>query len=437
MFSASLRHGITTETRGPPRAGLPGVSARCSRAIKARSNTADPLRSPPGGLGQPSRWGGPLRLRAPEGGRARMSRATMTFESSSDHSMPSPRTRPLIRGGFTGLGIREALVALTAIAAAAALVHIVLLTSVHAPTVFSDELGYVELARSIGLKGHLALFNDRGLSYSPLYPVLLSPIFSVGASMPAAYALIKVVNAILLSLSVFPVYAIARFVLSRSHALTVAGVGAVAPLMFYSSFSMSENLAYPICLCAIWAMVAAIRMPTVQGDAALLGCCLLAALVRVELIVLVPAALTAVLLNALLAGDESSGRRLWRGVLQHRLLFGVVAAMLLAAGAAALTGAGVYSLLGRYAGAGHARLPNAWHFLDVLLRHVAGLDLAVGVAPFAAAVVATIAFGRRRFKGRVTAFAAVAFSVTAWLLVEVAYDAAVYDGRPDVPRIHE
>jgi len=115
---------------------------------------------------------------------------------------------------------------------------------VHTATVFDDELGYVKLAESIGREGRLALFGDEGLSFSPLYPVVLSPIYALGASAPTYFA-IKVVNALLISLAVFPVYGIARFVLPRRFSLLVAFLSVLAPLMSYPSFTMSENLGYP------------------------------------------------------------------------------------------------------------------------------------------------------------------------------------------------
>jgi hypothetical protein len=326
---------------------------------------------------------------------------------------------------------------LAALAGASVLLRLFLATVAHAPLIFSDELGYEKLAESIGRTGHLALFNQHGLSYSPLYPLVLSPIFALGASAPTAYALIKVVNAFLMTLAIFPTYKIARFVLPRRSSLLVAALSALAPLMFYASFSMSENLAYPVCLTAIWAMVAAVRTPSVWKDAVLLGSVLVAAATRAELAVLVPAALTAVLLAAAV-GHEPGGilRRLLKAVAGHRLLFGAVAAALLAAGASALAGRGVYSILGRYAEVGRSALPSADRFFRMLAWHVAGVDLAVGVIPFVAALVAAAAFSRRRFRGSALPFAAVAVSVTIWLVVEVAYDAAVFDVS-EIPRIHE
>src|SRR5262249_26210924 len=166
---------------------------------------------------------------------------------------------------------RQAVLGLVAIAAFSAVLRILIVRSMHAPTIFNDELGYAKLAESIGRTGHLALFNERGLSYSPLYPVLLAPIYALGAAAPTAYSAIKSVNAVLISLSVFPTYAIARYVLSRRLSLLVVALATAAPLMAYSSYVMSENLAYPVCLVVIWRMIEAVRRPGVRNDVLLMG----------------------------------------------------------------------------------------------------------------------------------------------------------------------
>jgi hypothetical protein len=333
---------------------------------------------------------------------------------------------------------RDAAWALVAIAGASVLVRLVLVSIAHAPVVFSDELGYEKLAESIGRTAHLGLFDNRGLSYSPFYPVILSPIFALGVSAPSAYTLIKVTNAVLMSLSILPVYKIARFVLPRRSSLVVAALSAAAPLMFYASFSMSENLAYPLCLCAIWASLAAVRTPNVRNDALLLVSLLAAGAARTQLIVLVPAALTAIFLGAALeAAPTGLLRRLVGALGRHPLLLGAVGAALFVAAAGALAGKGVASVFGRYAVVFRTNHPEAGRVIKMLAWHTAGIDLAVGVVPFIAAIVCTVVFARRRFRGKALPFAAVAVSVSVWLLLEVAYDAARFDGGSDVPRIHE
>src|SRR5215208_4564120 len=208
---------------------------------------------------------------------------------------------------------RAVVLSLVGIALFSILFRALLLSRVAAPTVFNDELGYTKLAQSIGLHGRLALFDEGGFSYSPLYPALLSPIYALGASGSSAYALLKVVNAIVISLSVFPVYKIARFALPRPYSLLAAALTVFAPLMSYSSFAMSENLAYPLCLTAIWATLVAVRRPGPRADALLLAAILLATMARIQLVVLLPAALTAIVLVAAADKDAAGlGRRLAR-----------------------------------------------------------------------------------------------------------------------------
>jgi hypothetical protein len=73
--------------------------------------------------------------------------------------------------------------------------------------------------------------------------------------------------------------------------------------------------------------------------------------------------------------------------------------------------------------------------LELAVQHLAGLDLALGVFPFVAALVAAYVFCRSYSRREHIPFAVVALSVTAWLLLETAYDAAAF--QEQVPRLHE
>jgi Dolichyl-phosphate-mannose-protein mannosyltransferase len=324
---------------------------------------------------------------------------------------------------------------LIAIAGLSVALRIALLTEVHGPWVFMDELGYQKLAQSLGQNGHLALFDKRGVSLSPLYSVVLAPIYALGASAPAAYHWIKIVNAVLMSLSIFPVYMIARFVLPRRSSLVAAGLSGLAPLMYYSALAMSENLAYPLFLASVWAMLVALRSPSTRADAVLLISIVAASAARLQLIVLFPAALTAVVLAGALARKQSENSMagllsdLWR---QHRLLIGSAAGFLvvLATGRA-------FALTGIYGGALKDGFPNVWRVLEQIVRHLAGLDLAVGVIPFVGALVAAYAFLKYGARWEVGVFASVAVSVTVWLLLEVGFFGDFVVRTAQIPRIHE
>ncbi len=324
----------------------------------------------------------------------------------------------------------------------AAAAHIILLLgSSPAPTVFDDELGYQRLAQSLGDAGQLALFGRHGLTYSPLYPLLLSPFYALHLSGPAAYRSALIVNCILLAIAGVPIYRIARFVLTPARSLAVVALSSLAPLMLFSSFVMSENLAYPLFLFAVWAMLVTVRTPGARADAVVLGLCVLCTATRLEFVALIPAALAAVLLAAIVEGASSGirpRRRLRRALRDHRLL--VAANALLVAGAVAIiAGSSLLALAGRYANQRNIPVPSPWRIADLVAQHVAGLDLGIGVIPFVGTLVAAVLWFRRRGRAETDAFAAVAVSSTAVVIVTTAFAAygQSFPHGADLPRIHE
>jgi len=328
---------------------------------------------------------------------------------------------------------------LVALALFATIAHILLLDPSVGPWVFYDELGYQKLAQSLGETGQLALFNKHGLSYSPLYPLILAPLYALHLSGPDAYSWARVVNCLLMAIAVFPIYKIARFVLSPGRSIAAAALASLAPLMLFSSFEMSENLAYPLFLCAIWAMLAAISVPGPRRDAVLLVACLLTALARIQFVVLFPAALCSILVAAI-AGEHRPGwRRILRALRQHWLVTGANL-MLTVVAITAISGSGAASIMGRYANQSTLTLPPPWRIAELVVQHLAGVDLAVGVIPFVGALVAAYVWRGRRGRAETNAFAAVAASVTALLIyvtAYVAYRESYAPGAGDAPRIHE
>jgi hypothetical protein len=337
--------------------------------------------------------------------------------------------------------------ALIGLAAASVLLRVVIAGRINGLWIRLDELGYEEMARSFAHTGHISILGKSGLAYSPLYPIVLSPIYALTSSMHTAYEWAKVENAVLISLSVFPIYAIARSVLSRGRSLAVAAVSLVAPLMLYSGFEMSESLAYPLCLVAIWTMLRAVRRPSVWNDALLLVAIALASAARLQLVVLLPAALTAVILVALLRpppGERTRSRAVLHAVLEHWLLFGLVGAGLLAVFVRTAMNGGALPLAGRYSNVGSAHASPIRVF-ELFFQHLAGLDWAVAVIPFAAALLGCYVLVRAGFPRRALIFASVAAATVLWMLLEVAFDAAAFDATSskggsvltDPPRIHE
>ena len=330
----------------------------------------------------------------------------------------------------------------------AAALHAFLVGRVHGPFVFMDELGYERMAQSFAHTGHFSLFGKGGLAYSPLYPIVLSPIYALTSSLHTAYEWAKVENAVLISLSVFPVYGIARSVFPRGRSLGVAALSLLAPLMLYSGFEMSESLAYPLCLLAIWTMLRAVRRPSVANDALMLARDRRSPrAARLQLVVLLPAALTAVLLVPRSPGRRGRSRdqAVGRGALARSSA--IVGVALVAGLARTVMNGGNLPLAGRYANVGTAHA-SALARGRALLPAPRRARLCGRRDPVRGRPARRVrARALRASRGERSIFASVAVASTFWFLLEVALDAAAFDATSahprtasaftDLPRIHE
>jgi hypothetical protein len=391
------------------------------------------------------RHGGGLPGRWSEIERTAESRAAPLPGNPSVANLTDPLPRRFGRAAGARLPLAETTLWLSGIVVASFVLRLLLGRLVHSAFLFLDELGYEQTAFNVARHGRLAVFDRAGLGYSPLYPALLSPIYALTSSADQAYGWVKAVNALLMSLSIVPAYGVARFVLPRRWSLAVAGLTAVAPLMLYSSLVLSENLAYPLFLVAAWALLRALREPRPRNDVVLLAAIALACAARLQLVALVPIALTAVLVVGMF--DARRGGPPLRSSLRAHsvLLIPVVLAAAAVVVAAAARG-GSIPLAGRYSTVGSAH-PSAWSVVELAVRHLAGLDLGLGVAPFAAALVCGWLLVRGEVSRNALVFGWTAAAAIAWIVLETAFDAAAYDREPsrtpsvrpppDLPRIHE
>jgi hypothetical protein len=318
-------------------------------------------------------------------------------------------------------------------------VRVLLTAHLQGPWIFPDELGYEQVAANLA-RGHLALYGNHGLSYSPFYPLLLAPLYASGLSASDAHEGIKAINAALMSLALLPAYGIARFMLPRGLSLVVVGLAAVAPLMYLTSLGMSENLAYPLFLLATWLLLRTLGAPSRTNDALLLGAIVLACAARIQLVALVPGALTALLV--VVAARARERRRPFRACLvelirEHTVFVGGCIVLVLVVLAPALTGSGTFSAAGRYSDVPGKVSPSPVHAAKLLVYHTAGLVFVAGVIPFIGALAAALVWLRRGAGERAAAFAGVGIGLTAWLLIETAYAVNVFESEGDAPRIHE
>lgn len=150
------------------------------------------------------------------------------------------------------------------------------------PLIVMDETLYFLQAKEIWTNQTYILHHKTfGAQYPPLYPLLLSPLTTI-ADVNLRYMSGLVVNAILSSLLIFPVFEIARMYLNEKRALIVSAITAFAPIsLTYSFVWMSENLYFFLFACSVLWILRKEEMKTGIGVG-------LAALTKVIGIALIP-----------------------------------------------------------------------------------------------------------------------------------------------------
>ena len=272
-----------------------------------------------------------------------------------------------------------------------------------APFIMVDELIYSELARSLAA-GHGLEVRGEPYLVSLLYPLLLAPVYAVVDSLLEAYAVVKAVNAIVMSLAAVPAYLLARRVLPAGLSLLAALLAVALPSMVYTGTVMTENVFYPAFLLVAWALVRMLERPTTGAQLLVLALAAGTVLIRVQAIALVLAVLTAPLL-------------LRRGLRSYAPLYGI------ALGGGALVvlvqlarGGSLSSLLGAYKIVGETGY-DVGEVARFLLWHVAELDLYLGVFPLLA--FALLLARARTLDPPLQALLAATGALSVWVLLVV------------------
>jgi hypothetical protein len=217
------------------------------------------------------------------------------------------------------------LLALAGVVAVGAIYHWVQSRGHVTPAVFTDELLFSELARSIA-SGDGFVVRDQPLFFPAFVPALLQAPAWLAGSTPLAYALVKVLNTLLMCSAALPAYWLARQLVRPGYALVVAAGTVAGGGMLYHGYLTSEAAAYPVFLLAVAVCVRALAAPSKSSDLIALAVLLLAVLTRAQFVVLPLVFVVAILL-------------IGRPVRRHAvalLALGGGAALGLAAGASAL-----------------------------------------------------------------------------------------------------
>jgi len=277
--------------------------------------------------------------------------------------------------------------------------------------IMPDEAIYAR--RGLELWHHLSLpiLNGQGAGYSVLYPALIGlPL--AASSLADGYALLKVVQALVISLGAIPIYLYSRQLMPNRYARLAAALTLASPLTLYAGFVMTEVLYYPLAGFALLAMARAVATARVRDQLfafALIGA---AIATRVQAVVLIAVFAAAVGLDALMARDRSRWRAFWP-------VWALLAAI-------AVTVAIVPGAFGAYAGT----LGGGYHLgssLKFVYYHLAYIVLLVAVGPIAAlGLLATEAIRGRERDPAARALLAVSVSTVVLVALQVGLFAGRY-----------
>jgi len=332
----------------------------------------------------------------------------------------------VVTGAGRWIRHRQPGLAVAALVAAAAVSRTLVERGMKAPVVLCDEFIYANIAKNLAEHGRY-LFRGVPSHQSYAYPLLIAPAW-LFHSMTTTYALAKAIGAVAMSLVAVPIYFWTRRLAGPWYGVLAAGLTLMLPAFFYSGILMTEAVFLPAFVLSCFAMAAMLERPTLVLQLAALAAIALAVAVRVQGIVLVLVVPTAVLFKVVMdwrAGSTSPSvlaelRRLWPTAV---LLVGgsvLYVAYKHVRGEPLATGLGTYQVIGR---THYSLFPTArWG-----VRHLAELEIALGLVPVAALIVLLwLGVVRKATTNAERCFLAVVSAAMLWLLAEVgAFSAAV------------
>ena len=292
-------------------------------------------------------------------------------------------------------------------------------SGVPVPWIAPDEMVYGLLGRSLYRAGTLSILGGPTPFYSALVPVLVGAPLSLG-DLGFGYGVLKVVQALVMSLTAVPVYVWGRSLVGSRWALVASALTLAVPVLVYSGLVMTEVLFYPVLVVAAWAMASALERPSWQRQALLVVAVLAAVATRLQAVVLLPAFATALGLDAVFGRSTRGLRRLMPAMAAMALLAACWLVWRLVGGEAVLGGYGVVTHISY--GVGRAS--------RFVLYHGGDLVLLTGVFPVCAVLLLVISAVRHgEADRRAAAYLAVTVSLSVWLVLEVGVFASRYVGQ--------
>jgi len=313
------------------------------------------------------------------------------------------------------------LVAVAAVFAAG--LQVVMSLGLPGPWVAPDELIYSELAKSLGSGAWPAVREEVTWGYGVLYPLLISPGWAVFDDPSRAYVAAKVVNSVLLGSTAFPAYFLARKFVGARGAVAVAAFSVFVPSMLYSGTLLTEVALYPVFVLALLGITSAIRRPTRRNQLLAVGGIALACSAKPLSIILAGVYVLVVVHLAVL--DRRWGGAFRARVGAHRVALSTFVGLgALAVLAPTVLAGNPDAALGVYGVVlGNLDMSGT---LVWSVRHLADLDLYIGLVPFAA----TLILLARSLAGKADRVTDEFIALAGWTIVCMVATVAAYASKP-------
>jgi hypothetical protein len=286
------------------------------------------------------------------------------------------------------------------------------------PWISPDEMIYGLVGQSLWETGTLSV---RGISvpyYSLLTPVLVGLPLTL-EDLRSGVDIAQALQAVAMSLVAVPVYLWGRRLAGDRWAIAAAGLAVLPPALWYGGLLMTEALFYTLVTAALVALARMLEEPTLIRQGTFLLLLSLAAAVRLQAFVLLPALILAVGLEAWFGRSAATVRRL----LPMLALVGLSAVVTIAA-----YGADRNDLLGAYATLAESA-PSSTGALTQVAWHGGAIVVMTLALPFlATATLAVMAAVSTEQNAAVRAFLAV---TTAYVVLLVAQVSAFAVGNLD------
>lgn len=315
-------------------------------------------------------------------------------------------------------GTRRAFVAVGGIVLLSAAARFVVARTFDVPWIAPDEMIYGLVGQSLWETGTLSVRGVPVPYYSLLTPALVGLPLTLD-DLVTGIAVAQALQAVAMSLVAVPVYLWAKRLAGDPWAITAAILAVLPPALWYGGLLMTEALFYTLVTAALVALARMLEEPTLTRQGTFLLLLSLAASVRLQAFVLLPALIVAAGLDAWFARSWATIRRL----APMLALVGLSAAVLIA----------VYrgdrsDLLGAYGTLAEAA-PSSTGTLTQVVWHSGAVVVMTLVLPLlATATLAILAAVSGERNSAIRAFLAV---TTAYVVLLVAQVSAFAAGNLD------